>query len=26
MAPDTTESDVDLHTRLFDEAAAELTA
>jgi glutamate-1-semialdehyde 2,1-aminomutase len=26
MSPDTTEADVDLHTQLFDEAAAELTA
>jgi glutamate-1-semialdehyde 2,1-aminomutase len=26
MSPDTTEADVDLHTRLFDEAAAELIA
>jgi hypothetical protein len=26
MSPDTSEADVDLHTQLFDEAAAELTA
>jgi glutamate-1-semialdehyde 2,1-aminomutase len=26
MSPDTTEADVDLHTKLFDDAAAELTA
>jgi glutamate-1-semialdehyde 2,1-aminomutase len=26
MSPDTTEADVDLHTQLFDDAAAELTA
>jgi glutamate-1-semialdehyde 2,1-aminomutase len=26
MSPDTTEADIDLHTRLFDEAAAELLA
>jgi glutamate-1-semialdehyde 2,1-aminomutase len=26
MSPDTTEAEVDLHTRLFDEASAELRA